>query len=342
MKSMSWQFDAYGTPSEVLRFREQTLPEPGPGQALVKIRAIGMNLSDLNTVAGQHFPNQQFPSCLGGEAVGEIIALGPQVDGGPATVDRLKLEVGMRVGTISVLTNSTEMGVFRDVGLYDQAGLAPIPQSYSDEEGAALWTAVLTMAGAMEMGGFTAANASGQRVLVTAGASGMGVVALKLAKHWGAATIATTRNPDKADALGELADHVVVCSDSAKLVEGLEHATGGEGFDLALDPVGAALYPGLLAAAGRGASIVSYEAITGSDASVPIMEMMMKDASFHGFTIFRTIGSPLLLNQLIDVGMDNAEAIRPIISQTFDLAETPAALEQLGRSEHLGKIIVKC
>jgi len=341
MKSKSWQFDAHGAPGEVLCWREQELPEPGPGQAWVKINAIGINLADLNFVLGQHFPADKFPSCLGGEAVGEIVALGPPADSGPEPVKRLNLEMGTRVATLSGRSNRVAMGVYRDIGLYDQAGLAPVPESYTDEEGAALWTAVITMGGAMEMGGLTADTGAGKRVLVTAGGSGMGGLALKLARHWGATTIATTRKAEKADGLGKLADHVIVCSDSAGLVEGVQQATNGQGADLVLDPVGASFYPGLLAAVARGGNIVSYECITGTQANISIMEMMMKDVSFHGYTTFRPFKNPAMLNRLIEIGLNNAQALRPDVSRTFDLSESPQALEAIGRSEHIGKMVIK-
>ena len=341
MKSNSWQFDTHGAPGEVLYWREQELPEPGPGQAWVKINAIGINRADLNYVLGEHFPAGKFPSCLGGEAVGEVVALGPRANSGPAPVNRLNLEIGARVGTFSGRTNCLAMGVYRDIGLYDHVGLAPVPESYSDQEGAALWTAMITMGGAMEMGGLTAATGAGKQVLITAGGSGMGGLALKLARHWGATTIATTRKAEKADGLGKLADHVIVCSDSDGLVEGVQQATNGLGVDLVLDPVGATFYPGLLSAVARGGDIVSYECITGTQSSISIMEMMMKDVSFHGFTTFRPFNNPVMLNRLIEIGMDNAQALRPVVSKTFDLSESPEALEAIGRSEHIGKIVVK-
>jgi NADPH:quinone reductase-like Zn-dependent oxidoreductase len=324
----------------VLGWHEQELPEPGPGQAWVQIRAIGINRSDLNYVLGQHFPSGKFPSGLGAEAVGEIIALGPPATVGPAPVSHLKLELGARVGTLSARINPATMGVYRDVGLYDQASLAPVPDTFSNEEGAAFWTALLTMGGAMEMGGLTAATGAGKRVLITAGASGMGTLALKLARHWGATTIATTRQAAKASALGKLADHVIVCADAGVLSDGVRDATGGHGADVILDPVGSVFYPGLLAAAARSADIVSYECMSGTQASISIMDMMMKDVSFHGFTTFRVVNNPALLNQLIDVGLDNAPVLHPEIYQRFELSAAPAALEALGQSEHLGKMVL--
>jgi NADPH:quinone reductase-like Zn-dependent oxidoreductase len=306
----------------------------------VKIKTIGINLADLNYVLGRHFPAGKFPSCLGGEAVGEIVALGPPSGTGPEPVKRLNLEIGARVATLSGRSDLIAMGVYRDIGLYDQAVLAPVPDAYSDEEGAALWTAMITMGGAMEMGGLTADTGAGKRVLITAGGSGMGGLALKLARHWGATTIATTRKVEKAEGLGKFADHVIVCSDSTSLVEGVQQATKGQGADLVLDPVGAAFYPGLLAAVARGGDIVSYECITGTRADISIMEMMMKDVSFHGFTTFRPISNPVMLNRLIEIGLNNAEALRPVVARTFDLSASPEALEAIGRSEHIGKMVI--
>jgi len=340
IQAHSWQFDAYGSPHNVLRWGEQELADPGPGQAWVKVHAIGINRSDLNYVLGEHFPSGKFPSGLGAEAVGEILALGPPATTGLPVVNRLKLEIGARVGTISARINRTTMGVYRDIGLYDQASLAPVPAEFSDAEGAAFWTALLTMGGAMEMGGLTAATATGKRVLVTAGGSGMGTLALKLARHWGATTIATTRHSDKAEGLGRLADHVIVCADADGLAAGVKSVSQGYGVDLILDPVGSAFYPGLLAAAARSANIVSYECITGTNACISIMDMMMKDVSLHGFTTFRVANNPVLLNQLIGMGLDHSTALRPEIYRRYDLSEAPQALQDLGRSEHLGKMVL--
>ncbi len=341
MKSYSWQFDRYGKPSEELNWREEDLPEPGPGEALVKIQMIGMNRSEYNFVQGQYFSAKQFPSRIGTESVVEILALGPPLDDGSELINCAKLEVGARVATMALGLDESAMGVYRDIGIYPQSVLVPVPESYSDEEGAAFWMAVLTMGGAMEMAGFSADNAAGKNVLITAGASGMGVIALKLANHWGAKTIATTRNAAKALELGSVADHVIVCNNSESLVEGVRNITSDEGVHLAIDPVGAAFYPGLLEVINQGGDIVSYECMAGAQANISIMDMMLKDVRFHGYTIYRLLSNPPLLNQLIQLGLDNADAIRPVISQCFNLSDAPQALETLGQSEHLGKIVIK-
>ena len=342
MRSNAWLLERLGRPSEVLRWRSQDLPEPGPGQALVKIGAVGLNRSDLNFVLGSHFPPRDFPSGLGGEAVGEILALGsPPISGEMSPVRRLELSVGTRVATLSGRVNRARSGVFRDIALLDQAALLPVPDSYTDAEAAAFWTAVFTMGGALEMAGFNAGNTSGKTLLFTAATGGMGVFGLRLARYWGARTIATTRNGDKKKGLADVADAVIACSDGEQLAAGVRQITEGRGVDLALDPVGAAFYPGLLESLAKGAQIVSYECMSGSHAELPIMDLMVKNVSIRGFTTFRVASNPALLDSLIDLGMDHPDALRPVVARSFQLKEAPAALEYLERSQHLGKIVLE-
>lgn len=341
VKSHSWQFDRYGEPGEELVWREEPLPELRPGEALVKIRTIGMNRSEYRSVQGEHFPTNQFPCRIGSEAVGEILALGPSMPGDTEARVCGEVQVGSRVATIARDLDESGMGVYRDVGVYPLSALAPVPESYSDEEGAAFWMAVLTMGGAMEMAGFSAGNASGKTVLITAGASGMGTLALKLARHWGARAIATTRDSAKESELRGIADHVVVCADSESLVDGVKQVAGNAGIHLAIDPVGAAYYPGMLEVMAPGGDIVSYECITGSQGSISIMDMMLKDVRFHGYTVHRPLANPLLIKYLVQLGLENAEAIRPVLSHSFDLSQAPQALEILRQSNHVGKIVIK-
>lgn len=335
MKSHAWQFDHHGEPREVLHWREQELAQPGPGEVLVKIRAVGLNHADLAYVRGQYFPPESFPTCVGEEAVGEIIAVGDSQDGLQSDY-----QIGSRVALSPLMIHKESMGVFRDIGLYDQGMLLPVPDDYSDEEVAALWLGVITMAGALEMAGIKPGTANGKRILVTAGASGMGIIALKLANAWGAKTIATTRNHRKSEILEKFTDHMVVCDNSETLAEGVKQATDNQGADVILDPVGAAFYPGLIEAAASGGHIVSYESMSGDNPKLSIMDMMMKDLSIHGYTVFRPLQNPKLLKWLVNIGLEYADLIRPEIAAVYDMSDAVAALETLGQSEHIGKLIL--
>ena len=350
MKSRCFRFAEYGLPADVLKPVDEELPEPGPGQVLLKLSAVGLNRSEFNYVQGRYVPAREFPSGIGQEAVGEIVALGPplenrigenQLGENQAVQVGIEFETGARVALLPGRVDICAMGVYRDYGLYDRSALVSVPESFSAAEGAAYWMGILTMGGCYEMAGLTPENATGRKVLVTAATSSMGVIALKLARAWGAQTIATSRSADKAQALEGIADHVVTCSDSASLAAGVNEVTQDAGVDVAVDPVGADFYEGLLNATGNGGQIVSYEMITGTTGPVPIATMMIKDISIHGFTIFRVYKTPGLLDTLIGQGMRYADEVRPLIAKTYPLDAAPAALAELGESRHIGKIILQ-
>ena len=340
MKTRCFQFDEYGQPADVLHLVEQELPEPGPGQALVRIKAVGLNRSELNYALGKYVPAREFPSGIGQEAVGEIIALGPEAREGPKANAATPLAVGARVALLPGRVDICMMGAYREVGLYDQAALAPVPDDFSDAEGAAYCMGILTMGGCLELAGLTPDNTQGKKVLVTAATSSMGIVALKLAKAWGAETFATSRSAEKAKALEAVADHVIVCGDSESLIAGVNAATDNQGVDVALDPIGAAFYEGLVAVTATGGDIVSYEMITGAVGNISIPALMIKDLSIHGFTIFRVYKNPDLLDILIRQGMEYSDQVRPIISHTLPWEQAPAALAELEAARHVGKLVL--
>ena len=332
-----WQFESYGDPAQVLGWREGPQAAPGPGEVLLQLSAIGMNRSEANYVRGNYAPAPYFPSCLGQEACGVIVDVGPPDPDRPAL---FPLASGERACLLPGRVDMCGMGAYRNLGIYRQDALAPAPDDYSDAEAAALWMGVLTMAGALDLAGLNPENSSGRKVLVTAASSSMGVIALKLLRAWGAETIATTRSEEKRGALDSLSDHVVVCDNPDALASGVRAVTGDAGFDIALDPVGELYYPGLIEAAAIGGCIVSYEMITGREPALPIAQLMIKDLSLRGYTIFRPYRVPGLLDNLLRLGIDYAADIRPIVAAQYPLVDAVPALEDLLRNEHLGKLVL--
>ena len=339
MKTRCWQFEEHGEPHEALQWREQELPEPGPGQALVALRAIGLNRSELRYVAGSYVPPRSLPSCVGHEGVGEILALGPPNPEAPAS-PHTPLEVGARVALMPGRVDMVSQGSYRQHGVYDQQALLPVPAALTDEEAAGFWMGVLTMGGAFLTAGFDPAQAAGKRVLITAAASGMGVMGLRMARAWGAETLAVTRSPHKQERLGRLADHVLVCTEPNRLASLVHTATRGEGFDVALDPVGAEYVPGLLQAAAPLASMVIYEMISGREAQLALPMMLVKDLGLHGFTLFRLFRTPGMLDRVIELGLSLGEDGVPVVSEVFPLEDAPGALSVMSHGQHLGKLVL--
>lgn len=333
MQSVTWKFEAYGEPGKVLGQVTEALQSPAAGKTLVKIRAIGMNRSELNYVLGKYLPARHFPSALGQEAVGEIVALGEQTDAKAVH----SFAVGDRVALTPGRVDMCGTGTYRDYGIYDTSALIPVPDAYSDAEGAAFWMAFLTVAGSLHNAGMTAENASGKTLLVTAATSSVGVMALKIARLWGARTLATTRSAGKTEVLEQLADEVLVCERGEQLAEQLKSSGG---FDVAIDPVGGDFIDAMVAGANHGAVIVSYEMIAGGRPEYSIGQVLVKDLTIRGFALFNIFRQPGLCEELVELGLKYAADLSPLIARTFPLGEAPSALLELSASKHIGKFIL--
>lgn len=333
MQAKTWKFHAYGPPQDILEWAEESLPAPGEGQALVRLRAIGMNRSEFNYVQGRYLPAREFPSALGQEAVGEIVELGAAPGGGSGN----GLKVGDRVALTPGRIDMCATGAYRDYGLYDQSALIPVPESFSDSEGAAFWMAFLTVAGCLHNAGINPGTAPGKTLLVTAASSSVGIMALKIGRLWGAQTLATTRSADKREVLEEFADEVWVCESAGDLAE---HLKSSQGFDVAIDPVGGDFIDAMIGGARQGGVIVSYEMITGGRAGYSIGQVLVKDITIRGFALFNIFPQAGLCEDLVALGLKYADDLVPLIAESFALDAAPAALVELGQSRHIGKFIL--
>ncbi len=333
MQSLTWKFEGYGEPDKVLNQAEEILPAPGAGQVLIKLCAIGMNRSEFTYVQGKYLPARNFPSALGQEAVGEVVAIGDSTDGDGT----FHFKVGDRVALTPGKIDMCATGTYRDYGIYDQSALIPVPEGFSDAEGAAFWMAFLTVAGSLHNAAMMPENAAGKTLLVTAAPSSVGIMALKIGRLWGARTIGTTRSQEKGESLQQFADEVLVCGNAAELVEQLKSSGG---FDVAIDPVGGEFIDALVGGANHGAVILSYEMITGGRAEYSIGQVLVKDLTIRGFALFNIFKHVGLCENLVELGMKYAADLVPVVARTMPLSSAPAALVELGEARHIGKFIL--
>jgi NADPH:quinone reductase-like Zn-dependent oxidoreductase len=340
MKARAWRFRHPGGP-EILELTEEEVGPPGPGQALVRIRAVGLNRSELMHLAGTYFGPPPSPSYLGQEAVGEVVELG-EVEEGSAVLFPRSLKVGSRVGLLVGRVDYAGMGSYRTVGCYPTDALLPVPDSFTDAEGAAFWLAALTAAGGLWTGGLRPDSPPGRRVLITAASSGIGVMALKIARSWGAHTLAATTSAEKREALEELADKVVVIGSPEDLAAGTKEGSEGRGVDVALDPVGFAYAEALFDAAAQDGQVVYYGLLAGKDAALDLRTMILKDLSVHGYTVYRLQRRPELLREIVELLLDLAAAgrITPRVAAEYPFDRAPDALAAMAQNRHLGKIVL--
>lgn len=340
MITNAWTFERLGGP-EVLELDASELRAPGPDEVVVKLSAIGLNRSDLLYMAGRYLTKPEGRCCLGQEGLGVIVSLGSGE--APSAHPEFRPKVGDRVALLAGRIDYKNMGTYRGLGVYPTNALVPVPETFSDAEGASFWVGALTMVGAAHVVGLLPGQGEGKNVVVTAASSAMGVAALQIARARGARAIAVTTSAAKADALRALADTVVVAPKPEDIAPGIRAVTAQKGFDIAFDPVGHANVAPLFDAAGVEARILNYGMMAGADSRMDLVALMRKDIDVHGYTIYRNLRHPERLKAVIDDAMDLGRRglLTPIVSKEFAFTEAKEALAAMASNQHLGKLVLR-
>lgn len=215
---------------EVLRLEEVPLPEPGEGEARVRVRFSGVNFIDVYRRTGFYPVPGGLPAIPGGEASGVVEAVGVGVS-------------GIAEGDPVAFWDAP--GAYAEAAVHRADRLLPLPAGTSFEAGAALPLQGMT---AHYLTRTIRPLGPGDTVLIHAAAGGVGLLAVQMAKLAGAVVIGTCSTPEKAErARAAGADHVILYRD-ADFVAETKRLTGGEGVDLAIDGVGRATFEGSAAA----------------------------------------------------------------------------------------------
>lgn len=318
-------------------------PPPGPGEAQVRIAAVGLNHIDLWGFRGMAFAKRQLPLVVGAEAVGVVTAAGPDVAG---------LSVGDRVVPYGALTcgacrfcrrgedNLCESvggvrgfhvdGFARELVNHPARLLVPVPDGVADRDAACVAVAY----GTVEHMLFDNARLEpNEWVLVHAGGSGIGTIAIKVAKSLGCTVIATVGSDAKAEkarALG--ADHVINYREDR--FEGVvRKLTKKRGVDVVFEHVGADTWAGSLLSMRRGGRLVTCGATSGPTASINLMQLFQQQ-----YRIIGSFGAPLhaLRGALARI----AAGVTPVIDTEYALADVHAGLARLEGRDVFGKMVV--
>ena len=262
-------------PAEVLQFDELPLPEPGPGEIRLRVKALGLNRAEVMFRNGQYLETPVFPAKNGYEASGVIEAVGPGVDPG---------WIGKTASTVPGTFKLNDHGVYGEVAIVPLHGVAEYPATLSYEQGASIWMQYLTAYGALVWHGKVAA---GDFVVITAASSSVGVAAIEMVKAEGAISIAVTRTAAKRAELLKLgADHVIV-TDEEDLVARVNAITSGKGARVVFDPIGGKILESLAAATAYKGIIFEYGALAPEPTPYPLFTALAKQL---------TIGATLSLN----------------------------------------------
>ncbi|MGW6527501.1 quinone oxidoreductase family protein [Streptomyces venezuelae] len=235
------RYERSGGP-EVLFLEEVPVPEPGPGELLVRVEAVGVTLPVVRKVR-----EPRDPIALGGEVAGAVVALGEGVTGF-APGDRV---TGLVFGH-----------GYADHALLHTALASPVPAGASAVDAVALVRSGLVAYGALE----AARPAPGEAALVTAAASGVGHLAVQLARLKGAArVVAAVSDPGKADFVRGLGADDVVTYDRETWGEPVDYVLDAVGGDL-LTPAVRSLAPHgrLVAYSSGGGTVAAYDLLVGA------------------------------------------------------------------------------
>jgi NADPH2:quinone reductase len=211
---------------EVLKLVELPIPEPGPGQALIRVEATGVNFIEIYFRKGVY--KASFPLIPGSEAAGTIEELGPGV-------------TGFAAGDAVVSTSA--MGSYAEYALVPAAQLVKVPAGLSMESAAA---ALLQGMTAHYLAFSTYPLKSGDTALVHAGAGGVGLLLTQIAARVGARVITTVSTPAKAELSREAGASDVILYTEQDFEAEVKRLTSGKGVDVVYDSVGKTTFEGSL------------------------------------------------------------------------------------------------
>jgi NADPH2:quinone reductase len=316
------QITEYGGP-EVLQLREVVVPTPGAGQALIDVKAAGLNFVDIYHRRGT-FP-VPLPYIPGHEGSGIVEAVGEGVN---------NVQPGDRVAWVDSL------GAYAEKAVVNAEKLLPLPDGVSFELGAALPLQGLT---AHYLIHEFRLPKPGETTLIHAAAGGMGLLLVQWAKHLGARVFGTVSTEEKAKAARDAGADEVILYTTQDFVAETKRLTNDRGVELIIDGVGKTTFTGNLEAAARRGNIVVYGAASGpadpfSPNSLGAKSITVSGGSLPNYTLTReeTERRARDLFQGLQQGW-----LKFRIDHVLPLAQAAEAQRRLERRQTIGKVILK-
>ena len=313
-------------------------PEPGPGQVLVRVRAVSLNYRDLMIVTGTYNPRLRLPMVPGSDLAGEVAAVGTGVS---------RFRVGDRVtGTFfpdwidgaatdplvrAALGDGRSPGSLAELVVLGEQGLVASPPSLSDEECATLPCAALTAWHAL----FESDTVVPGQTVLTLGTGGVSLFALQFARLAGARVIITSSHAAKLErAKGLGADVGLNYATDPAWDDAVRAATAQVGADHVIELGGAGTLEKSLRAVKRGGTISLIGVLAGLGQVDP-MPILMRGVRVQGIYC----GSRAMFERMNRAIVQHS--LKPVIDRVFPFDQTPQAFEHMARGGHFGKIVIR-
>ena len=319
-------YDAPGGP-DVFRSEQLPVPQPGPGEVLVRVAYAGVNRPDVIQRQGFYPPPPGASPIPGLEIAGEIAAAGEGVG---------KEWLGQKVCAL------VSGGGYAEYCLATFDHCLPVPEGVSLAEAAALpetlftvWHNVFERAYACE----------GETLLVHGGTSGIGTMAIMLGKAFGLSVIATAGSEEKCAAIRELGADLAIDYKTQDFVAEVKGFTAGKGVNVVLDMVSGEYVARNLECLAEDGRHVTIAVLGGLKATIDMALVMRKRLTLTGSTLrarsneFKALLADEIARTAWPLIADGT--IRPVMDQTFPLAEVAEAHRRMEQGDHIGKIVLQ-
>ena len=311
---------------EMLVAQERPVPQPGEGEILIKVMAAGVNRPDVAQRKGVYPPPPGVTDIPGLEVAGAVAVCGPRV---------------RRWREGDEVTALVSGGGYAQYCAAHETHALPMPGSLTALEGAAIPETFFTVwHNVFERGGLK----SGETLLVHGGSSGIGTVAIQLAKAFGARVITTAGTAEKCEACRRLGADLAINYKAEDFVSMTKGATGGSGAEVILDMVGGDYIERNYEAAAIEGRIVQIAFQGSPRASVDFRRIMLKRLHHTGSTLrSRSVPDKASIAQAVERNvwpLLAAGKVRPVIDAVFPFREAHKAHARMESSAHIGKIML--
>jgi NADPH2:quinone reductase len=312
--------------ADVMQLRRTEIPVPGPTEVLIRVIAAGVNRPDVVQRQGLYPAPPGASPILGLEVSGEIVALGDKVS---------QWQAGDKV---CALVNG---GGYAEFAVAPASQCLPIPQALTMAEAAALpetcftvWSNVFQRCGLRVR----------ENLLVHGGASGIGTTAIQIGSALGARVFATVGSDEKVRACEALGAELAINYRRQDFYPVLKERLGKRGIDVTLDMVGGEYIEKNIKLAALEGRIVNIAYLQGSVAKVNFMPVMLKRLTLTGSTLrpqseAQKAETASQLRQRVWPLLDSGK-IKPVIAETFALAQVIDAHKLMESNQSIGKIVL--
>lgn len=309
---------------QAMKLVERPVPRPNPDQVLVKVMAAGVNFGDVMSARGTPPIYPETPFIAGAEFCGEVVATGGENPPYP---------LGSRVIGLT-------SGAFAEYVTVPSAALMPLPESWSFTQGAAYFAASTTAYACIRtFGGI----AEGESVLIHAAAGGVGQVAIRLARHFGARVFATASTPEKLEIARRLGADELIDYVEEDFVAEIRERTNGRGVDLVLEMVGGETFGKSLEAVVPFGRVVVFGNASGKKAAIDNVGLFYPHAvNLIGYNMGDLMQRPDMMgpmlaeiDALVELGV-----LRPDEPEAHPLSSGPDVLSAMEKRETAGKHVL--